>query len=749
MTTPALKDFLIRYRYIGLIILLVLVLFLFLAKLRPFFLTEWTIKASTEYLETLPYQQKAAYLDSLSQGYPLEVKSFWGKTWLYPDNIKERGQIEYLRNINSYRRAFQLDEHILLNNSDSDMVWYNVVKGNSSSMPRKFLEHPYFIDWVYDGTHASLCFINRRLDNLYLLNSNNELTTIPVDDSLKRHYSPFTSTWSDESSILKFKFRNHILAENIPILISFFGYHPVILSNNKLQLRQEHSRNYDFLYTFPSSPSKNNARLFGYIQKQLLNEFEVLTIDRENRTLYIHSYDSLAKKITLRQKQMDAKIIDNLEDNRYPPRTFLIEKNDNWNASIHLFLSDEKATNFPFRRVFRLKGDFRDFEACSYRILINEDYMSNSSNVLFIVKKGQTYFLYDHDFTVNQTINMDSLQKVHIFTDNDIYMSNLDIFSTSSDMLICPQPKIGILNKSPKDVYNLTNQGLFYNIQTHQIKQAFTEADKNLIRKFNTYTIVKSRNSIYIFLNIGDVYSALFKWQGQAPLLLLYESKINWGRDRLVTAHADPDYIMICGTGILILGLFVMLFIFFNNLSSKEYLLNAIEQKNSFLRVEIPFLIREKLHLIHKNQKQYKERSDIMLVTGLLAAIIGLLIFGIYTYQITAEKSVLSELRPVSLFVFIEAIAFFFFRQFRIYHNEYKRFLSLKLKFMNVWGAMEFYKQNNLNPIDNEHIEFFMTLIASKNTDLHSNQDSAVDDERIMNKIIELLQKKNTPGSSQ
>ncbi|MDN5203289.1 hypothetical protein QQ008_18010 [Fulvivirgaceae bacterium BMA10] len=185
--------------------------------------------------------------------------------------------------------------------------------------------------------------------------------------------------------------------------------------------------------------------------------------------------------------------------------------------------------------------------------------------------------------------------------------------------------------------------------------------------------------------------------------------------------------------------------------SSKQILVTQ-EIKRS---IDLPDILLKDLKISEEKSNELYNRSSIMLVSGIIMSIVGILVFALSipdTERIDKDNLLTSftiqAVRPTLTLIFIESIAFFLLRQYRILIEDFKYFHKLYLKRLNYAESFQLrekydYKKHKtlIDSLLNEELDSRLAegestenLEAIKNTE---NQDPAL----TLKLIVEALKK--------
>lgn len=176
----------------------------------------------------------------------------------------------------------------------------------------------------------------------------------------------------------------------------------------------------------------------------------------------------------------------------------------------------------------------------------------------------------------------------------------------------------------------------------------------------------------------------------------------------------------------------------------------------------VDFLNYDVLLVETKANELYK-RSTLMLISGLVMAFVGIIVFY---FMLSQQKSIQLEnwntsdivnfVRPFTMLIFIESIAWFLLRQYRVLINDYKEFYRLFMKRLNYNVAFRFLKdigQNEMN--ESEKLLLATTLLHEDNSgklkdgeSLDTIEDKKMIGENPVSQILHILTHKNSEMSS-
>lgn len=133
-----------------------------------------------------------------------------------------------------------------------------------------------------------------------------------------------------------------------------------------------------------------------------------------------------------------------------------------------------------------------------------------------------------------------------------------------------------------------------------------------------------------------------------------------------------------------------------------EVLNKKIEVKLEYLKFKDKayYIIEEDVYKLFARSKQLYSRSTLMLILGVLVAVIGIVVFYIALpeYSVKDVNSYLAQsIRPALVLLFIQSIAWFLLRQYRILIEDYKYFHKQYEKRSNYLACYDMYSAEDIN----------------------------------------------------
>lgn len=275
------------------------------------------------------------------------------------------------------------------------------------------------------------------------------------------------------------------------------------------------------------------------------------------------------------------------------------------------------------------------------------------------------------------------------------------------------------------------------------LRPVIDAAGLRLIRKFGRAEFTMARGEAYFRCHYGDYYTVMVRVNpanGQpvfvGPYMDINPDHLPFTTTRL---HIEP---FISGVlFVMAIVLYFALLVLVNNLLKDSQQHTAPDHLAVW--PVLPGALKEKYELLHNNSQALRTRSDLMLMMGVLIGIFGLAFFWAVSAggPAIASENWLERIRPLALLVFIETIAFFFLRQYRIIYNEYKRFAGQKLKLLNFIAALELYMGEGRLLPDANQLQSFITLLQNENFNLTSKVEEQLDTNALLDLLKQAMNK--------
>lgn len=305
--------------------------------------------------------------------------------------------------------------------------------------------------------------------------------------------------------------------------------------------------------------------------------------------------------------------------------------------------------------------------------------------------------------------------------------------------------EVGAVALFPPGWLGADQQPWYFSREAESLRPLIREKELQLLRKFTRVEYRAGNGQVYFRCCYGNYYMALLQADpstGELSFIPPYRdinpSHLPFSHTRL---QVDPFISSL---------LFVMAaLVYFALLMLVNYLLRDSQQTKAPDHISIwpdlPGALREKYHLLHDNSQALRVRSDIMLLMGVLIGIFGLAFFWAVSSGASAaaagDVDWIVRIRPLALLVFIETIAFFFLRQYRIIYNEYKRFAGLKIRLMNFITTLEMYmKPTNTFP-EGEQLKNLLNILQNEPLNLTSKTDEPLDTNMLLDLLKQAMNK--------
>lgn len=146
-----------------------------------------------------------------------------------------------------------------------------------------------------------------------------------------------------------------------------------------------------------------------------------------------------------------------------------------------------------------------------------------------------------------------------------------------------------------------------------------------------------------------------------------------------------------------------------------------------------------------KKAQELYNKSNLMLIMGLLVAIGGVVIFYLSlppfdTDNITKSYIALA-IRPTLILIFIQGIAFYLLRQHRLLINDYKYFYEDRSKKSRYFSIHNLIQNENLNENELKLIEVLLNEKVEGNEDLSVSKDDVIDRNSILEGFKKMMEK--------
>jgi hypothetical protein len=161
----------------------------------------------------------------------------------------------------------------------------------------------------------------------------------------------------------------------------------------------------------------------------------------------------------------------------------------------------------------------------------------------------------------------------------------------------------------------------------------------------------------------------------------------------------------------------------------------------------MPVLVR-RFEALELEMEKLQGRSDWMLFMGIIIACFGifvyLIMFSISRDDILkiGENSIVDVLiisRPIVLMLFIETLALFFLRQYRIIFNEYKDFYAVYMRLQKLLQIADIYMNHHEESMKKKALDDFFDIIKNETiTFSQSHTDNSMVDPELMKTLTEM-----------
>lgn len=146
-------------------------------------------------------------------------------------------------------------------------------------------------------------------------------------------------------------------------------------------------------------------------------------------------------------------------------------------------------------------------------------------------------------------------------------------------------------------------------------------------------------------------------------------------------------------------------------------------------------------------------RSSIMLISGIAMSVVGIIIFTIYlpnTPNTLSKEDIpgylLTALRPALILIFVESVAFYLLRQYRILIEDYKYFNSIYMRQLNnlecyamLTSASNEKTKDLINALLRENVN--RVLASGESTEYLEAIKAADDPSDVLSKVLALVEK--------
>ena len=138
-------------------------------------------------------------------------------------------------------------------------------------------------------------------------------------------------------------------------------------------------------------------------------------------------------------------------------------------------------------------------------------------------------------------------------------------------------------------------------------------------------------------------------------------------------------------------------------------------------------------------------RSTVLLAFGISMALLGVFLFYYFVDPLTQlsgidERHWMRFGRNLGILIFIEALAFFFLRQYRATLNDYRYYYSIYLDRSDYLTAVQLVNTGKNGRLTNEQKKLLLEILA-KNPQLSSTERIDINDPAIAKMLVDLLQK--------